>query len=522
MKWRWIILLLIFVLAWSSFSHPQTRDPGKTYKVAILPFVINSRENLDYVREGIYNMLSSRITVEGRIEVIDRATVERALYDERPTRLDEATAGRIGKRAGADYIVLGSLTKIGDYISLDARMISITEDRPPLAAYTQHRGLEEVMVKIDSFSQEIGTKILGRRFADRRSEGDRPGARERGSAKSRSEQDYKKSQTFPFEIRALDVADVDGDKKNEVVIMDASNLFIFKYVGETLSLFRKVEVGHEHNLLTLDVADVNRNGLAEIIVTSVVGDNLRSFILEFEEGRVKKIIDDADWFFRVLHHPQEGAVLMGQKMDTEAIVSGPIYKMNWKNKLFERGSKMSFPRGTQIFSVAMGYFRDPKDLEYVTLDEFERLSLVSSEGKVLWTSSDRFGGRKVFYETTKKRDITDRPRESIPWRVYITGRILVKDVDGDGINEVIVARNQSSINIFSKIKLYEKGDICELVWEDNAFVVNWKSREVMGYISGFQARDVDHDGEEDLVVAAVNPSGGFDLKETSNILFFRF
>jgi len=31
--------------------------------------------------------------------------------------------------------------------------------------------------------------------------------------------------------------------------------------------------------LTLDVADVNRNGVAEIIVTSVAEDNLRSFIL---------------------------------------------------------------------------------------------------------------------------------------------------------------------------------------------------------------------------------------------------
>ncbi len=133
-----LILSLFFLLPSSSIT--QTKDSGKLYKVAILPFVINSQENLDYLREGIYDILASRITVEGRIEVIDRSMVERALYEERPTRLDEGTAIKIGTRAGADYVVLGSLTKVGDYISLDARLVNITEDKPPLSASPSTKG----------------------------------------------------------------------------------------------------------------------------------------------------------------------------------------------------------------------------------------------------------------------------------------------------------------------------------------------------------------------------------------------
>jgi len=154
-------LSLIFIAA--SPSIAQTKDPGKVVKVAILPFQIHSQENLDYLREGIYDILSSRITGEGEIVVIERSIIERAFYEERPMRLDEAVAKRIGMRAGADYIVLGSLTKVGDYISLDARLISITEEKPPLGVYTQHKGIQDVMVKIGDFAQEIGYKILGRR-----------------------------------------------------------------------------------------------------------------------------------------------------------------------------------------------------------------------------------------------------------------------------------------------------------------------------------------------------------------------
>ena len=139
--------------------------------------------------------------------------------------------------------------------------------------------------------------------------------------------------------------------------MDNHNLYIFKYDGDKLNLFQKIETGYEHNFLTLDVADVNRNGFAEIIVTSVVEDNLRSFILEYEEGKFKKITEKAGWYFRVLEHPKEGPILMGQKMGSEGIFVGPIYKFVWKKKSFEKGPKMPFPKETIIFGLTMADIR---------------------------------------------------------------------------------------------------------------------------------------------------------------------
>ncbi|MGA2468844.1 MAG: FG-GAP-like repeat-containing protein, partial [Thermodesulfobacteriota bacterium] len=288
-----LALVMCFMFVEVGSISAQTKDPDKVYKVAILPFLIHSQENLDYLREGIYDILLSRITVEGKIVVVERSMVEQALYEERPMRLDEAAATKIGMRVGADYIVLGSLTKIGDYISLDARLISITEDKPPLGVYTQHKGIDDVMVKIGDFAQDIGYKILGRRpMVGRPTEPRHPfivqPKREIGRIDSEG-LGFKKSQTFNFEIKGLDIGDVDGDKKNEVVVMDNHNLYVFKYDGDKLSLFQKIEAGSGHNFLTLDVADLNRNGHAEIIVTSVVEDNLRSFILEYEEGKFRKI-----------------------------------------------------------------------------------------------------------------------------------------------------------------------------------------------------------------------------------------
>ncbi len=132
-------------------------------------------------------------------------------------RLDEAVAAKIGMRVGADYIVLGSLTKVGDYISLDARVISITEDKPPLGVFAQTKGIDDVMVKIGDFAQDIGNKILGRRATAGRS-GTGADPKAYGSSPERiyrigSRKGSRKSQIFPFEIKGLEIGDVDGDEQ---------------------------------------------------------------------------------------------------------------------------------------------------------------------------------------------------------------------------------------------------------------------------------------------------------------------
>jgi TolB-like protein len=530
-----ICLLLALILTLPSPSVTQTRsestparDPNKVYKVAVLPFLIHSQENLDYLREGIYDILTSRITVEGKIVLIERTTVERALFEERPMRLDEEAATKIGTRVGADYIVLGSLTKIGDYISLDARLISITEEKPPLGVYTQHKGIDDVMVKIGDFAQDIGYKILGRRATVGRPTGPRSPSilrEERIGRMGPEGVGYKKSQSFNFEIKGLDIGDVDGDKKNEVVVMDNHNLYIFKYDGEKLSLFQKIEIGFQHNFLTLDVRDINRNGFAEIIVTSVVEDNLQSFIIEFEQGKFRKITEKAGWYFRVLEHPNEGPILLGQQRGSEGIFVGPIYKFVWKKKSFEKGPKMPFPKETILFGLTMADLRGGGKPNIILFDQLEHLIVLSSDGKQLWKSSGRYGGTSNSYDTTKKKPDAFRPQDAPPYRVYIPGRILVRDLDGDGIPEVIVNKNEFKTGtLFERLRSFEKGEIQSLVWEENGLVTNWKTREIQGYIADYQIKDAENSGEDQLVVAIVGyEQEGTTIfsKDKSNILFFK-
>jgi hypothetical protein len=161
------------------------------------------------------------------------------------------------------------------------------------------------------------------------------------------------------------------------------------------------------------------------------------------------------------------------------------------------------------------------------VDQLERLRIVDPKGKYLWTSKDNYGGTINSYDTTKKKDMGYAYANSPPHRVYIPGRVITRELDGQGLYEVIVNKNGTSgTRLFDKARSFDKGEIYGLVWEENTLETVWKTRELDGYIADFQVKDADNDGEEELVVALVFPSeagdkGAFDKKPRSNILFFK-
>jgi len=303
--------------------------------------------------------------------------------------------------------------------------------------------------------------------------------------------------------------------------MDRHTLYIFSYDGEKLKLILKVEQGNEHNFLTLDVADINQNGIAEMIVTSVAEDNLRSFILEYEERKFKKITDKAGWYFRVLDHPKDGPTLMGQRMGSDGLFSGPIFKFPWKKKSFEKGRKIGFPKGTKVFGITVADTRSQGTFDVVMLEDSDRLVIFSPDGKFVGRTRGQYGGTNNFYDTRKKMDPIYRMGDAPPWRVYIPGRIITKDLDGDGLKEVVINKNQRSSKMFDRVRNFETGEIYSLIWQNGMLDTYWKTREINGYITDFQIKDVDNDGEEELVVSVVNLGDITDRKVTANILFFK-
>jgi len=131
------------------------------YTVTVLPFALHSADNIEYVRQGIGDMLTSRIAVPDKIDVTGKDVVQNILSKTGIKELNPMDVQKIGQQLKSDYVVWGSITKIGSSISIDGKLIDITGGKSDVGVFSQSQTLDEVIPKINNFSQRIVQHILG-------------------------------------------------------------------------------------------------------------------------------------------------------------------------------------------------------------------------------------------------------------------------------------------------------------------------------------------------------------------------
>lgn len=502
-------------MAVMTFLLSLSASPGNSQeviKIAILPIAIHSLENLDPVKEGLMDMLSTRINIVGRIIVIEKIEVKKAIAGvEGEMSLEDAK--KIGLKVSADYVLFGSLTKMGESISIDTKLLEMKSGKIVSFIPVQSKGLDGIVPKMDEISQKVHERILGpaavivaRPQPEKESPPPPPvvrvpeprpevaGPKEPEKTTPRIAQDFWMSQALPFEVKGMGIGDIDGDGKNEIVLIDRNNVWIYRWAGE-LQLIKKVPGHSYHEYLAVDVADVNKNGKAEIFVTSMKKYKPDSFVLEHDRGEFKMIASNLDWYFRIVDLPQQGRTLLGQQSGLENPFYGPIYEMGWDGKQYLRRKKLSYPKNMNIYGLAVVQFNESGPEHYIYLDESQFLTMVSPNGEVLWKSSERFGTNNFIIGKPK---ITTSWVQESDW-IPVNLRILI---DGQGKKEIVLPYNSSLTGQFIKrVKFYNKGEIQRFSWNGTVLEVSWRSKEIGGYIADCQMEDVDGDQKKELVGA---------------------
>ncbi len=307
---QYIFCLVILLLATGSL---WAKDK---YTVTVLPFTLNSSENIDYIKQGIEEMLSSRISVPDKINVTNKNVV---LDEIKKSKIKSITANdvyNLGKKLNSDYVVWGSITKIGNSISIDGKLVDIVNSKSDIGIFTQSQTLDEVIPKINDFSQNIVQHILGTtpqstaplvavpapipaatpqvpsglsresQIIAKMKTGGKKGTL---TSVINSEfinapeplinrKDFWMSQTIPTEFKGMDIGDVNGDGLNEVVAIDKNNVYIYQKKGNELKLLEKIAGKSYDNYIAVDVADINKDGKKQIFVTSLNDTLLDSFV----------------------------------------------------------------------------------------------------------------------------------------------------------------------------------------------------------------------------------------------------
>ena len=556
---KWVVGLLFLLV---SLQPLWAKDK---YTVAVLPFSVHSAENIDYVRQGIGDMIASRISVSEKLEVIGRDSLLDALKITAGKEFTPADVHALGKKVNADFVVWGSITKIGSSLSIDGKMLDIAANKSALNITAQCPTMDEVIPKINDFAQRITAHILGASpqtssalparevilsrppspQAAREAEiisgmgGGRKGTFTSSinpdfinAAQPLNRKTFWKSQQFSNEFRGMDIGDVNGDGLNETVIIDPHNVFIYQKKGNEFKLIQQIPGKSYDYYVSLDVADINGNGIKEIIVSSYTGQQVDSFMLEFRDGKFQTIASNLPWFMRAIDNGSGIPLLLGQRRGIDMPFDTPIHEIVWKNGAYTEGPKMKIPQGLSVYGLTLDKLGSSGAEKIIALNSddylciFEqtdkplsKIAIFGGSSESLWKSDEQFGGSNTYIEPMSRRGFNDKS-ENADLIHYINLRIVTYDTNKDGKREIIVVKNLSSASrMFQRLKLFTAAEVYNLEWEGMGMVENWRTKKISGYVADYQFKDIDNDGENEVVLALVLSVGG-SIRDRSVIVTY--
>jgi TolB-like protein len=518
--------------------------------VAVLPFAVHSAENIDYVQKGIWDMLASRISVSDKIEVTGKETVLEALKKQEGKVLSLADVYGLGKLLNLDYIVWGSITKIGNSFSVDGKLVDIAASRSSVGVFTQSQGMDDLIPKITDFAQRINAHILGTvppafgqatapaapvaappppptAQSSRESEiisGMKAGRKGTYTALINPDfitgtgpmdkKNFWMSDRRPTEFQGMDIGDVNGDGLNETVLIDAKTIYIYQKKGNAFTLLETIKGSPSDNYIALDVADINQSGIKQIFITNLRTDSVDSFVLEYRNGKYVKIATGLRWFLRVINTSAGTPMLLGQAKGIEKPFDSEIHELVWSGGSYRQGKKQMIPRGLSVYGLTLDTLSGVGKDRIIALNQDDylcvyeptdkplwQLQTFGGSDKLLWKSNDNFGGSNIYVENSQAYEDSDK-------KTFINLRILTYDTNKDGTREIVIVKNISSAaRLFQNVKLFTSAEVYNLSWDGLGLLENWRTRRINGYVADYQFKDIDNDGENEVVLALVLSTG---------------
>ena len=132
-----VIMLIILLNAASGPAAAAVR-------VAVLPFEIYSDESAASLKDIIAGDLSSQLAADKKLEVVDQARVRNIMAGRAPLTFNETTLRTISEKLDAPFLVLGSMTRIGANMSLDAYIFRADATPAFTKQFSQGKNLEAV------------------------------------------------------------------------------------------------------------------------------------------------------------------------------------------------------------------------------------------------------------------------------------------------------------------------------------------------------------------------------------------
>ncbi len=539
------LLAIVLGLLLCITAGPAAVLAAPVHTIAVLPFTLHAPKDLGYLRDGVRSMLSSRLAWEGKVEVVDSGKVD-STVGPLQNNLTSRKAREIGRKLGAEYVVYGSLTVLGQSASIDSKVVSVADGKEPVSLVSQTKTLDGLLPRINAYAQQINARLFNRKTAAGESAPAGTGSQtnrnpealiaslepSQGSISylnpnfiqvtpegALRRQGLWRSQVFKAGFIGMDSGDLDGDGQPELVALSYKKLFVFHRQQQGLKILASFTGEKVDRFVWVSLADLNHDGRDEIYLTNLrqkmsldsasdesINPNssqyprVASFILEMRGSKLTVLASRQPYLLNTVYLSLGEKRLLGQKTDyPDRLFAPEISEMRLTGNRLVEGTPVSVPSYCNIFNFAMADVNNDQENEVIVITSDNRLRVLTKGGNQLWKSRKRFGA------TTNRLigKVRDLRYNEIDF-YYLPAPIIVADLNEDSIPELMINRSPDYTSILPQgIRYYEASEIVSLSWNQLGLVENWKSREVNGMVTSLRVADLNRDGTPDLLVSLV-------------------
>ncbi len=489
------------------------------------PFTVNGADGLGYLGRAIPSMLSSRLYWEGNMEPVQHASVE-----ELAPLSGHSAAQHLLQKVAADYVIWGDINVVGDTAAVTVYATGKGNSQWQKSTQTS---VNSLVPALQTMADTISAEVFGRPMPQGGTTGSaqntallsnqssqqqvylNPQIRYQGSEGSRL-----RSPSFSFASAGMEIADFNGDKRNEIALLDDDKVLIYLW-DEQFTKIAEFTWGPGLDPVAVRSMDLDRDGKHELLI-STYDENLTipyTYTLTMNGNQLTEMLPRQRLFVNVVRmQPDFVPVLLGQRGDPSNIFShNGVYELLRQGNEYVFGRKVSLPSWGNLYNFAWLPGEDGAESDrFVMLTPDEELRVFDTSLHALYTTTNEmFSGSTVGLTLRSDLPGTGRSSEAEDFglsKYYIPLRMMITDFDDNKKWELLVNSPSSlAAEFFGRFRNFPECDIQALSWDGIGLNLLWKTRRIKGSVADFTVVDANNDGMLDLVANINSYAGALGL-----------
>ena len=420
----------------------------------------------------------------------------------RKSLIKKRVLSQLKDKAGVDFVLIPKIQKVKGRFAFRYRLMSTDNG----AIVKQARVLLGPLTRVADVGSKVREQNIQTSFGF-----------DKGNVK------FITKQTFPFEIIDFDIGDINGDGKQEAIIVDSHRVMIYQIQKDKLKLIAKVASKEMINqFLSVDVGDINNNGKDEIFITNKYLDTLGSFVLELENKKLRKKWNNVEYYFRIIKPFGEKPELLVQRTGYRNPFDDGISLIGHKNGKYLPVMSLNTDYGRNRKVILYGFTRADinfdKNIETIMLDKDYHLRVYSTSGNLLIKSDEYYGHDPRLIDIGVVRQVSELEVQGRP--VRFRGRLLLESFGGKRF--ILIPKNHTfGGGLLSNLVIVNNSSLVILGLEKDGFQKVAETKKQKGYLAAFQVASFPEENKKNIYVATVE-KGGLASKTMSSIFTYHW